>query len=491
MPSVHTLNPDTRSALAGGLAAVAAVAGCSLLGLPLRQAEWVGNVPLIYLVGVVMTAAWRGIGPAVLSSVLGVLAYNLLFTPPYYTLHVDDGRHFLTFALMLTASLVVGALTARVSHHARQAARNEAETRRLYDLAKTLAALGDANEIIAEAARQVAGSDGASAIVRRRDDADGDAGAIIREAQLSDGTLSSREIGGVLYVPMVAQTEVLGVLEIRSGGTALPAIARQRYETMAALMAVALRRSTLTEQAEKVRLDAENERLRGVLLASVGHDLRTPLAVLKSGLGQLLRNRKKLPRDSVEEITGLLLHLDRLQRFVENLLRLAALTSGRLTLNRQPYMIQEIIGAALARVAAVREARNIRTVVTGALPLVVIDGALIEQVLFNLFDNAIRHTASDGLITIAAQRHGQGVEVTVADNGPGLPEGIALFEQFQAGQTERSDRAGKTSGLGLAICRGIVEAHGGVISAETVPAVTGLPAGARFTFTLPLTAASQ
>jgi two-component system, OmpR family, sensor histidine kinase KdpD len=486
MLSALPLRPDMRSGLAGGLAAFVVVAACSLIGLPLREAEWAGNVPLIYLVGVVVTAAWRGIGPAVLASVLGVLAYNFLFTRPYFTLHVDDGRHLFTFALMLVTSLLVGTLTARVSRHARQAERNETETRRLYDLAKTLAALGSAAEIAAETSRQVADLYGAAAIVRHGCDIDGDAGAIIREAQLSDGLLAARDIGGVFYVPMAAQGEIQGVLEVRDGHTAgLSPQARARFESLAALVAVALRRSRLTEQAEKVRLDAENERLRSVLLASVSHDLRTPLAVLKSGLGQLLRNRKRLPRDSVEEITGLLLHLDRLQRFVENLLRLAALTSGRLKLNREPYMIQEILGAAMVRVTAVKETRNVRTVVTGILPLVDIDGALIEQVLFNLFDNAIRHTAPDGIITISAERDGQGVKVAIADNGPGLPNGVALFEQFQAGQHERSDRAGKTNGLGLAICRGIVEAHGGTISAETITTAAGLPAGARFTFTLP------
>ncbi len=478
------LRSDMRSGLAGSLVAVIAVAVCSGLGLPLRQAEWAGNVPMIYLVGVVATAAWRGTGPAILASLLAVLAYNLLFIRPYFTLRVDDSRHLLTFALMLSASLLVGTLTARVSRHARQAERNEIETHRLYDLARTLAALDGADEIADEAARQMARLYGAIAAVRHGSDITGNAGIVLREAQLNNGVLAARHIEGTLYLPMTVQGEVMGVLEIRGGEASLPAQAR--LEAMAALVAVALRRSALGEQAEKVRRDAENERLRGVLLASVSHDLRTPLAVLKSGLGQLLRNRKKLPRESVEEITGLLLHLDRLQRFVENLLRLAALTSGRLGLKREPYMIQEIIGAALVRVAAIKEQRNMRTVMTGTLPLVEMDGALIEQVLFNLFDNAIRHTAPDGLITVAAERHGQGVKVTVADNGPGLPDGIALFEQFQSGQQARSDRAGKTSGLGLAICRGIVEAHGGVISAETVLSANGTPSGARFTFTLPV-----
>lgn len=450
-----------------GVAAIAAAG--TLIGLPLKAAGLAETVPLIYLVGVVVAAAWLGLAPAVWTSLLSVLAYNFVFTAPYFSFAAYDRRSYVTFALLLGASLIVGSLTARAARHARKAQENEDEARALYDLARGLGALSRPIEIIAEAGRRM------PAVTVWPADAGGEAGEIINEARLADGDLGPRVVNGRLFLPMVADKAVMGVLET---GADIPAARRMRLEAFAGLIASALRRAGESEHAQQARIDAENEKLRSTLLASVSHDLRTPLAVLKGGLGQMLRNRKKLPRETVEDITGLLRHLDQLQHFVENLLRLAALTSGRMRLKAEPYLIQEIIGAALQKAAVA--GRNVRTVVNGTLPLVNIDGALIEQVLVNLIDNALRHTPEDGTVTVMAERHDGGVRVRVADTGPGLPEGMDVFRAFEAGQ--RSDRAGKTSGLGLAICKGIVEAHGGVITAETLTA----PSGAVIQFTLPV-----
>jgi two-component system sensor histidine kinase KdpD len=226
-----------------------------------------------------------------------------------------------------------------------------------------------------------------------------------------------------------------------------------------------------------LQAEARSKQLRNVLLSSLSHDLRTPLTVINGSISTLLKMRRKLPREAVDELTRLWKHLARLQNFTGNLLRMAAITSGPLKLNREPYMIQEIVGAALGHIGPEREARRIRTAVNGTVPMVMVDGALIGQVLVNLIENAVAHTEEGGTIAITVGRRGEWVEVTVRDDGPGLSPGMEdrIFNRFDTG-----DRKGGT-GLGLAISKAIVEAHGGSIRASN----NENERGARFTILLP------
>ncbi|ESQ88507.1 hypothetical protein ABENE_15790, partial [Asticcacaulis benevestitus DSM 16100 = ATCC BAA-896] len=211
--------------------------------------------------------------------------------------------------------------------------------------------------------------------------------------------------------------------------------------------------------------------------------------VMNNSVSTLLRMRKELPRKAMDELTGLWSQLTRLQKFVGNLLDMAAITSGHMKLNFQPYMIQEIIGAALGQVQATKEDRTIGTNISGNLPMVMIDGGLIEQVFINLLENAFQHTRTNGRLDIYVEKDADRLRVRISDDGDGLKDGdeARIFEQFQKGQTLRSDRSGGT-GLGLAICRGIVQAHGGMIYAKnnrTLGQNAGSH-GASFIFTLPI-----
>ncbi|MEI9905487.1 MAG: ATP-binding protein [Asticcacaulis sp.] len=421
-----------------------------------------------------------------LASIVSVAAFNFFFTRPYGTLQVYDSHAYVTFGVMLVTSLVVGSLTAQVSLHARLADRREEAARNLYVLTRGLSSVRDpatmaqaAHDAIARpyqvAVRLWLGDDAP------REEADVMAVEWVREhgqaAGRDTGVMASRT---ALYLPLSAEGETVGVMTLTPDDEArrFSEAERLQFDTFATLIASALLRARQGEAAEKVRIESENEKLRNVLLASVSHDLRTPLTVMNGGLGQLLKMRRKLPREALDEVTALWGHLTRLQAFVDNLLRLAALTSGRMKLNLQPYLIQEIIGAAMARIATQKGERQIRTVMTGTLPMVRIDGALIEQVLVNLLDNAIRHTAGDGVIVLSAARDGGALRVSVADNGPGFsgaPD--RLFEQFHS---DRESGSGQGTGLGLAICRGVVQAHGGRVAARNQR-----DGGALFTFTLP------
>lgn len=474
------------------------VAAMTALGFPLRGVTDPDNLALIYLTGVVIAAARFGIGPAVLASVLSIPAFNFFFTEPYYTFNFYDAHYYFTFGFMLLTSLIVGSLTARLSLHARMARKSEQETRLLYDLTRGLSSVRDYAAMAEVTARHLGPALNAEVRLWVSEDkalTAFPAGEIeIRETGAVQWVAANGQIAGRgtdtlpsargLYLPLIAENKTLGVLGLTppddrsfTGADILV------FETIASLIASALQRAQRADEAETSRIESENEKLRNVLLASLSHDLRTPLTVMNNSISTLLKQRKKLPREAVDELTGLWGQMQRLQKFVTNLLKMAAITSGQLRLNFEPYMIQEIIGAAIARVVPQKENRQIRTQINGQIPMVMIDGALIEQVLLNLLENAFAHTAANGVILISVENDADRVRVRVSDNGKGLKPGEEdqIFEKFHTHQSEKSDRSHSGTGLGLAICRGIIQAHGGLIYAKNNPT-----RGASFICTLPI-----
>ncbi len=482
--------------------AAAGVALCTAIGFPFRGLTPSNNLAMIYLTGVVIVAARLGLGPSVLASVLSIPAFNFFFTQPYYTFNFYDTYYYVTFTFMLVTSLVVGSLTARLSRHVRLVSNRERETQILYGLTRALSAVRGVDRMCAVAIQHLSGPFdlGVTVFVGGEVFPNTTLPADMKEMGAVEWVTANHRMAGRgtdtlpsaagLYLPLLAENEMLGVLGFtpRDANRQFTGAEILQFETFASLIASALQRARRADEAESSRVDSENEKLRNVLLSSLSHDLRTPLTVMNGSVASLLRMRKELPRRALDELAGVWNQLNRLQKFVGNLLDMAALTSGRMKLNLQPYMIQEIIGAALAHVQAGKEQRTIRTQITGAVPMVMIDGALIEQVFVNLIENAYQHTAADGDILIRVEKDADTLRVAVSDNGKGLRDGdeSRIFEQFQTGQTLSSDRSGGT-GLGLAICRGIVQAHGGMIYARNNRAQgAGQPAGASFIFTLPI-----
>jgi two-component system sensor histidine kinase KdpD len=243
--------------------------------------------------------------------------------------------------------------------------------------------------------------------------------------------------------------------------------------------ALALERARLAAEAEDARIRAETERLRNALLTSVSHDLRTPLAAITGAATTMLDAGSRLDasvtRELLESIRD---EADRLNRLVQNLLEMTRLESGALHLRRDWHPLEEVVGAALGRLAARIGRRQVVVTIPPELPLVPIDDVLIEQVLLNLVENALKYSAEGRPIRILATATDAQVTVEVADAGTGLPQGHEelVFEKFT-----RAAADGPGAGLGLAICRGIVEAHGGHIWAQNLP-----EGGAAFLFTLPL-----
>jgi two-component system sensor histidine kinase KdpD len=239
-----------------------------------------------------------------------------------------------------------------------------------------------------------------------------------------------------------------------------------------------LERARLAEEAQQARVAMEAERLRSTLLSSVSHDLRTPLATITGAASSLLQDaslgedaRREL-EEAIQEEAG------RLNRLVTNLLDMTRLESGSLRLNRDWHSLEELVGSALARLEPGLKGRPVHVSVPADLPLVPVDGVLIEQALVNLVDNAVKYTDAASPITIGAKAADGTLTVEVADEGPGLPPGAEerVFEKFY-----RAASGPRGFGLGLPICRAIVTAHGGTIRAERRD-----PRGTSFRFTLPL-----
>jgi two-component system sensor histidine kinase KdpD len=286
-------------------------------------------------------------------------------------------------------------------------------------------------------------------------------------------------------MPITGSQKTLGALAFRIAETArlLDPDQRQMLEACANQLALALERDQLAVEAAEAWIDAEKESIRSSLLSSVSHDLKTPLAAIAGASSSLLESeglddnvRRQLTETVADEAA-------RLNRLLENLLQMSTLEAGAVAPNQQWHVLEEIVGSALHRVRRELAGRQVRVDLSASLPLILVDGLLMEQVFVNLIENAVRYTPEGTLMTIGATFDGSNLRIVVADNGPGLPPGAEerIFEKFYRA-VGRAD-AGRGSGLGLAICRAIIKAHGGQISAANASS-----GGAEFTIQLPLPA---
>jgi two-component system sensor histidine kinase KdpD len=285
-----------------------------------------------------------------------------------------------------------------------------------------------------------------------------------------------------LYLPLGASRGVLGVLGLRPADPASLATPEHLHqlEAFVSQTALALERAHLAGEAQRAQVRAETELMRSSLLSSVSHDLRTPLASITGAASSMLETEGQLDAGTRRELLETIYEeAERLSRLVQNLLQMTRLESGALRVSKEWHPLEEIVGAALGRLAKPLLARPVTTHLPQDLPFVPMDDVLIEQVLINLLDNAVKHTPNGSPIEISAWAGDGLMTVEVADRGPGLGPGEEqrVFDKFFRGRTGSS----RGIGLGLAICRGIVEAHGGRIWAENRP-----EGGVAFRFTIPL-----
>ena len=455
------------------------------------------NLIMVYLLGVAFVAARYGRKPSMLAAVLSVAAFDFFFVPPHLTFAVSDTQYLVTFAVMLVVSLLISTLAVRVKTQAEAAAQRGQRTQPLFDLTRELATATTAAQLAGVTARHVSdllrgpaemllpAADGRLAPAQKL------AVSAVREAAVAQWVLEHGRPAGLgtdtlpgaaaLYLPLRGAGGVLGVLGVVPDEALLPLALDQMelLETLAHQAASNLERVRLAAEAEQARVAAEAERLRSTLLSSVSHDLRTPLAAI-TGAASSLASGAQLPAAAERELKQTILEeSERLNRRVANLLDMTRLEAGALELSREWVSLEELVGSTLARLERLLAGRPFTTQLPPDLPLVKVDALLLEQVLVNLVENALKYTPPGSAIRVAASAENAAtILVEVRDEGPGLPPGTEerVFEKFR-----REERGRGGFGLGLAICRAIVVAHGGRIWAENLPG-----GGAAFRFTLPL-----
>jgi two-component system sensor histidine kinase KdpD len=481
------------------VAVVALTTGVAWLMFPFFE---LSNLIMAYLLGIVVVAMRHGRGPSLLASVLSVAAFDFFFVPPYFTFAVSDTRYLFTFAVMLVVGLVISGLTVRARAQAFAARLREQRTAALYAMSRELAGTRGVDELLRIALRHISGVFKSQVAVLLP----GTGGALApwsggqfeldaNERGVARWVYEHRQRAGLgtatlpgasaLHLPLIASRGAVGVLAVRPADPHALDEPEQLHqlETFANQTALAIERAQLADEAREAQVRMETERLRSSLLSSVSHDLRTPLATITGAVSTILENGARLDdrtrRELLESVRD---EGERLNRLVQNLLEMTRLESGAVELRKEWHSLEEVIGAALSRVGPRLASRRVSTRVPPNLPLVPMDDVLIEQVLVNLLDNALKYTPPTSPIEIIATATDSAATVEVADRGPGLPPGEEdkVFEKFYRGRTDK----GRGAGLGLAICQGVVRAHGGRIWAQNLP-----EGGVAFLFTLPITGA--
>jgi two-component system sensor histidine kinase KdpD len=470
------------------LQALVAVATATGVGFLLFDLVDLANLVMVFLVAVVLVAARLGKGPSVLAAVAAVAAFVYFFVPHYNSFVLADLAYLPTFLTMLAVGLVVATLTARLRDEALATDARERRSLALYELSRDLTAADDRHAVAAVAERHVQRVRGGRCwLVFDHGDTLAACGSAAAPP-LGDDDAAARSVRGAREehvpphwaTPLVFGGECIGALVCdEASGEPGPA-ERQLLASFANTLAIAWHRLIVEEQANAARQSVEQERLRNVLLSSVSHDLRTPLASITGAVTTLLDGSAPLDeatrRDLMESIRD---DADALERQVRNMLDLTRLESGSIAAAREMHSLEEIVGCALAMAGAALADRPVQVSLPADLPLLHLDADLMARLLVNLLENACRHTPAGSPVRIAAALHGNHLQLAVEDHGPGVPasEREAIFSKFQRGAHSQHTLG---AGLGLAICRAIASLHGGAVRVDDRPG-----GGARFVVDLP------
>lgn len=455
-------------------------AGCVGLGYLVRAYVSSNDVVMIFLIGAVIVAARMGRGPALFYSLLSVSAFNYFFVQPVFSFNVADTSYWLTFLVMFFACYVISAQSLRLRDQAKLAKRRENETQTFYNLTKDLAGarthkkmgqtlIGCVSDVI-HADANIWYPDSEAILKLSVGDVIGDhfkeetvakwCFDYATPAGLGTDTMPS---SAYYYLPLRGTKETLGVVGIKPNTTIGLLLPDQTLmlQTFAGLLASALERSLTADAAEKSKIIAEKEKVRNILLSSVSHDLRSPLAAITGAADTLLQ----APQLDKSLISSIRREASRLTRIVNNLLDITRIEGGNLKLNMQTYFPAEIIGSAVEACRTALKDHTLLLNVPDNLPLIKMDGLLMSQVIQNLLENATHHTPAGTKITVEAGIVLGAFRINVSDNGPGIQAGQEkeIFNKFAT--FAHGDRP-KGVGLGLAICHAIVTAHQGRIWAE-------------------------
>lgn len=487
------------------LLALLTMAAATAIGYPLHLVIEPANLVMIYMLAVTACAFYLGRGPAIFASVLGVLLFDYFMVAPRLSFSVYDTQYLLTFMGLLITGLVVSGLAGRVKAQVTASLQREDHTAALYQLSQELARVIDRNSVYQAILQQIERTfvrdsvlwllEGESVVpvtqanAGKQDNTYETAVRWVIQNMLpaGKGTGTFSDLPSSFY-PMATGSRVVGALEVKgvARSVLMDSEKRRLLEAYCSMAALAIERVNLMDGQKNAQLALETERLQNALFNSISHDLRTPLATITGVLSSLHESEMPEPGSvPLDDQTRLELidsgweEAERLNRVVGNLLDISRLESGALRLNLVYGDIEGIIGAVLASLRKRLEGILLEVDLQPNLPQVLFDPGLVEQVLHNLVDNALKYGAEGRQLKIAVTVKDGGLLVSVSDRGRGIPkdEMEKIFNKFERG---RASLQSPGSGLGLSICRGIIQAHGGNLWVESEPGE-----GAIFRFTLP------
>lgn len=453
------------------------------LALGLSQVLELPNISLIFLSAVLVVAVRSSLGPALLCAGLSFLAYNLLFIEPLLSLKIARQEDVLTLVFFLLMAALTGNLATRQRRQLQSLRRTQTETTALLELSRKLTAATDRQAVLSAAVQQFGlwPDVEVSLLARSRDGIwkiEAGVQRLLNEqeraaadwswqhgqpAGLGSGTLPN---GRWWWWPLAGEEGPLALLGIAPKDER--PLSPERRRLIAALgqpLAQALERAQLAEDLEAARLHGQTEELRSALLASVSHDLRTPLTAMRGSIDSLLALGEQIPlSDRRELLEGTRDEAERLDRYIQNLLDMTRLGHGGLKLARDWVAPADIVASAVQRLRPVLAPLQLELLVPQQLPLLYVHAALIEQALVNVLENAARFSPAQGRLQLAVEADQDELRILVADQGPGIPEAERenIFDMFYT--AARGDRGGQGTGLGLAICQGMVGAHGGRVT---------------------------
>ncbi|CAH2032312.1 sensor histidine kinase [Trichlorobacter ammonificans] len=443
------------------------------------------NMVMIYLLAVVLAAVRLERKPAMLTALLGVLAFDFFFVPPFLTFAVADTQYIITFIALFSVGLVISTLVVRARERADVMRARELHTASLYYLSRDLAAAVDIDAVLSAMVRNIEEALNAQVAILLPEGERLDIMATsngltldVKEQAVADWAFRNNHPAGrttdtlvsaeLVYLPLQTPASVLGILGIRleDDHAYHSQDNRRLLEAFATQAAMAIERIRFSHQAEQAQILQARENLERALLNSISHDLRTPLVTVTGALTTLRDSPDEVPPGAKQALLETACdEAERLNRFVANLLDMSRIEAGAVRLNLEPCDMQDLAGCALAAVKPRLGDRSISTLLPDDLPLVPLDMVLMTQVLVNILDNALKYSSPDTPLELAGSVERNRLVLTVADRGPGVPEHDLkrVFDKFY--RIPVPEGAGGT-GLGLSICKGIVEAHGGDISAE-------------------------
>jgi len=470
-----------RGAYAWALTTAAATTGIAFLAHQLLPHA---NLSLLYLTGVLIVSARYGLRPGLLASIVSFILFNFLFTPPFYSLSVQDDGDVATLVFFLVMAAITGNLAARM-HREMDARRASFDrTHQLLEFSRLMSSATNTGQIADALAKDLAARLHCPvAVLLKRDgqlDRQAWSGGRFEVSQAEIESIWAREgqdcnaVGERTVLRLASPAGRLGLVILDTGGRGRSQADLDMARSLCDQAAIALDRTLLEATLEEARIERETEQLRSALLSSLSHDLRTPLASVIGSTSSLLDYGGSFAEaDRRELLATTLQEARRLDRYIQNLLDMTRLGQGKLSLAREWVDLHDILASAMGRVDRPERVRVV-TRIQADVPLLWVHGALIEQALVNLLDNAIRFSPADGEITISAACRNDALTLEVCDEGIGIPDSDKerVFDMFfTARHGDRSQMQG--TGLGLAICRGMIGAHGGTISAHDGPGGRG------------------